>query len=115
MKFIESLPPVVVLLVATLCEVGGDSLIRVAIYNHNGLARLGFLVLGGCLLFFYGSFLNLAPLEFGQLVGLYIAILFIVWQVINLLAFHMLPSLPILVGGSLIVIGGLLVTFWKPQ
>jgi small multidrug resistance family-3 protein len=115
MKLIASLPPVLVLLIATLFEVGGDSLIRVAIYNHSGLARLGLLLVGGALLFFYGSFLNLAPFDFGQLAGLYIAVLFIVWQVINLVAFRTLPSLPMVVGGSMIVVGGLLVTFWKSR
>src|SRR5256885_1495400 len=33
--------------------------------------------------FGYGFFLNLAPIEFGQVVGLYIATLFVVWQVID--------------------------------
>lgn len=58
--------------------------------------------------------LNLAPVEFRHVVGLYIAVLFIVWQIINFIFFHTLPNLPIFVGGTLIVAGGLLVTFWKP-
>ena len=36
----------------------------------------------------YGTFLNLAPLEFGKVVGLYIATLFVVWQVITFFAFR---------------------------
>ena len=59
--------------------------------------------------------LNMAPLEFGKVVGLYIATLFVVWQAINFVAFRSLPTLPILVGGGLIVAGGLLVTFWEPR
>ncbi len=43
----------------------------------------------------YGSFLNLAPLEFGRVVGLYIATLFVVWQVINFVVFRSVPTLPI--------------------
>jgi small multidrug resistance family-3 protein len=58
--------------------------------------------------------LNLTPLDFGRVVGLYIATLFVVWQVINYIAFRTLPSLPILVGGVLIVIGGAITTYWKP-
>ena len=49
-----------------------------------------------------------------QVVGLYIATLFVIWQVINLIAFRTFPSLPIVVGGTLIIAGGLIVTFWKP-
>jgi hypothetical protein len=73
------------------------------------------MLIGAALLLGYGTSLNLAPLEFGQVVGLYIATLFIVWQVINFAAFHTLPSLPTLVGGILIIAGGLIVTFWKPN
>jgi small multidrug resistance family-3 protein len=37
------------------------------------------------------------------------------WQVVNFAIFRTPPSLPILVGGALIVAGGLIVTFWKPS
>jgi hypothetical protein len=59
--------------------------------------------------------LNLAPLDFGRVVGLYIATLFVVWQVVNFMTFRSLPTLPILVGGALIIAGGAFVSFWKPQ
>ena len=75
-------------------------------------AALALFAAGAALLFGYGTFLNLAPLEFRQVVGLYIATLFLVWQVINFAFFRTLPTGPILVGGSLIVTGGLIVTFW---
>ena len=78
-------------------------------------ARLGLLLAGGALLLGYGSSVNLTPLEFGQVAGLYIATLFVVWQIVNLVAFRTFPSLPVLVGGSMIVAGGLVVTYWKPQ
>ena len=70
---------------------------------------------GACLLTGYGTFLNLAPLEFGQVVGLYIATLFVVWQVVTYFTFGTLPTLPILAGGALIVAGGLVVSFWRPD
>ena len=63
----------------------------------------------------YGSSLSLAPFEFGQVVGIYIATLFIVWQVINIIAVRTLPSFPILVGGVCVMMGGAIITFWKPQ
>ena len=53
-------------------------------------------------------------MDFGRVVGLYIATLFVVWQVITFVAFQTLPSLPILAGGALIVTGGAIVTFWRP-
>ncbi|MBA3963588.1 MAG: hypothetical protein H0X40_17050 [Chthoniobacterales bacterium] len=110
-------PPVsalLFLLIATTLEVSGDAVVRMAIYSQAGPTRLGFFLAGSLLLFGYGFTLNLAPLEFRQVVGLYIATLFIVWQVINFIAFHTLPNLPIMAGGSLIVAGGLITTFWNP-
>jgi small multidrug resistance family-3 protein len=59
--------------------------------------------------------LNLAPFEFGQVVGLYLATLFVVWQGVNLVAFRTPLTLPILPGGSLVIVGGAIITFWKPS
>jgi hypothetical protein len=103
------------LLIATTLEVSGDALVRLAIFNHLGLTRVALMFAGAALLFGYGFSLNLAPVEFRQVVGLYIATLFIVWQIINFIVFRTSPNLPILIGGSLIVIGGLIVTFWKAE
>jgi hypothetical protein len=114
-RVFDGVPVIVFLLIATTLEVSGDAVVRMAIYNHVGLSRLGLFFCGAALLLGYGSFLNLAPLEFGQVVGLYIATLFIVWQVINYVAFRSLPTLPIVVGGSLVVAGGAIITFWKPN
>ncbi len=114
-SFLSSWHPIVFLLIATVLEVSGDAVVRMGIHNHTGLWRLGLFVLGAALLFGYGTFLNLAPLEFGQVVGLYIATLFVVWQVVTFFAFGTLPTPPILAGGALIVAGGLLITYWKPH
>ena len=94
-------------------EVCGDAIVRLGIYRQAGIARFGFFLTGACLLFGYGYCLNRAPVEFGRVVGLYIATLFIVWQIINFATFRALPTLPTLVGGALIIAGGLIVTFWK--
>jgi small multidrug resistance family-3 protein len=115
LTFLQSVPPLLLLLVATVLEASGDAIIRNGIYQHGGLMRVGLLLGGGMMLFCYGSLLNLAPLDFGRVVGLYIATLFVVWQVINYIAFRALPSLPIVVGGVLIVIGGAISTYWKPS
>jgi hypothetical protein len=113
MKNLQHLPPLVFLLIATTLEVSGDALVRKGIYQYSGAARLGVFLAGAVLLFGYGFTLNLAPVEFGQVVGLYIATLFVVWQVINWIAFHKLPTMPVIAGGALVVAGGLIITFWK--
>jgi len=102
------------LLMATTLEVSGDAIVRMAIYNHVGLVRIGLFLAGALLLLGYGSLLNLAPLDFGRVVGLYLATLFVVWQVINFIAFRASPTMPILVGGALVIAGGAIITFWKP-
>jgi small multidrug resistance family-3 protein len=113
MKLFAGMPVLAFLVIATALEVSGDALIRKSLFEHAGLARLGLFILGAGLLAGYGTFLNLAPLEFGQVVGLYIATLFVMWQIINFAFFRSLPTLPILAGGALIVTGGLIVSFWK--
>jgi small multidrug resistance family-3 protein len=110
---LQNIHPIFFLIVATTLEVSGDALIRRTIYEYTGTARIGFGLLGMLLLFGYGFFLNLAPVEFGKVVGLYIATLFIVWQIITYLTFKTVPALPVIVGGSLVVAGGLIITFWK--
>jgi len=113
-KVLGGIHPLVFLIIATTLEVIGDAVLRIGIYEHVGPARAGLFLAGAALLFGYGACLNLAPLEFGRVVGLYIATLFVVWQIVNLLVFRALPTLPILVGGALIIGGGAITTFWKP-
>ena len=108
-----NLPPIVFLIAATTLEAFGDAVVRMGVYNHTGLARAGLFAGGAALLFGYGLSLNLAPLEFGRVVGLYIATLFVVWQIVNLITFRAAPTLPVLAGGALIITGGLIVTYWK--
>ncbi|HMH30634.1 MAG TPA: hypothetical protein VK580_18745 [Steroidobacteraceae bacterium] len=111
---LQGIPAVVLLLAATILEVSGDAIVRTAIYNHVGLVRAGFFFAGAALLLGYGTLLNLAPFEFGQVVGLYLATLLVVWQAVNFVAFRTLPTLPVVLGGSLVIAGGAIITFWKP-
>ena len=113
-KVLHHIHPLGFLIVATTLEVSGDAIVRMGMYEHAGLARAGLFLGGAALLFGYGAALNLAPLEFGQVVGLYIATLFVVWQIINYVAFRAVPSLPIMVGGAFVIVGGSIITFWKP-
>jgi small multidrug resistance family-3 protein len=113
-KALHDIQPLVFLLVATVLEATGDAVVRLAIYDHAGAARIGWFLLGAALLFGYGALLNLAPLEFGRVIGLYLATLFVVWQGINFVFFKTVPTLPTLVGGAFVVVGGAIITFWKP-
>jgi hypothetical protein len=113
LKALQAIPIPVLLLVATILEVSGDAAVRLAIYQHAGLTRIALLVGGAAMLLAYGSVLNTAPVDFGRIVGLYIATLFVIWQLINFLVFKSLPGVPVLLGGALVIAGGLIVTFWR--
>jgi hypothetical protein len=113
MKLLADMPVLLFLIAATALEVSGDAIIRKSLFEHAGLARIGLFLAGAILLAGYGTFLNLAPLEFGKVVGLYIATLFVMWQVITFFAFRTLPTIPVMLGGIMIVTGGLIVSFWK--
>lgn len=113
LKTIQSIPIVVLLLIATTLEASGDAIVRRALYHHSGPARIALLLTGAVLLLGYGSALNSAPVEFGRVVGLYLATLLVVWQVINFLAFRTLPGLPVWLGGGLVIAGGLIITYWR--
>lgn len=101
------------LVVATALETFGDAVVRIGIGQTAWLPRSGLFLAGAVLLFGYGVSLNLAPIEFNRVVGLYIATLFVMWQAVNLIVFRSPPGVPVLVGGALIVAGGLIVTFWE--
>src|ERR1700722_5959014 len=101
------------LIAATTLDTCGDPIILIGIGQTALLPRSGLFLAGAFLLFGYGLSLNLAPIEFNRVVGLYIAILFVMWQVVNLIVFRTPPGVPVLVGGALIVAGGLVVTFWE--
>lgn len=113
-KTLQAIPVLLLLVSATLLEVSGDAVVRMAIYHQGGSSRWLLFGAGAVLLFGYGSLLNVAPMEFGQVVGLYVATLFVVWQLINYAFFGTLPTLPTLTGGACIITGGAIVSFWRP-
>ena len=49
----------------------------------------------------------------GRLLGVYVALFFLVAQAINWLVFGAAPTVPIMIGGALIVAGGLTITYWR--
>ena len=101
------------LLIAACLEVGGDAIVRSGLKNHTGWPQIALIVLGGVVLLGYGIFVNVAPADFGRLLGVYVVLFFIVAQVANLIVFSIRPGVPILIGGALIAAGGLVITLWK--
>ena len=89
----------------------GHALVRKSIHEYTGTYRIAAALIEMVLLFGYGFMLNLAPVEFGKVVGLYIATLFIIWQLVSYFVYRTVPSMTVLIGGGLIVPGGLIVTF----
>jgi hypothetical protein len=114
LKSLPNVYPIVFLIAATTLEVSGDAIVRLAIYDHVGAYRMALFAAGAALLLGYGTLLNLAPFEFGHVAGIYIATLFVIWQIINFVFFRTMPTVPIMVGGALVVAGGAIITFWKP-
>jgi small multidrug resistance family-3 protein len=98
---------------ATVFEAAGDATVRIAIHHHSTSARIGLFLLGYMLLALYGTSLNLAPTEFADVTGIYVAMLFVVFQIFNFAFFGTLPTPAVLVGGTFIVIGGLTVALWR--
>ena len=100
------------LLIAAFLEVGGDALVRTGLHTA-GLGRVGFISAGGLVLFIYGITVNLPDWDFGRLMGVYVALFFIAAQVVAYFAFGQSLTLPVCVGGLLIVSGGVLMTIWR--
>ena len=94
----------VTLILASTLEVGGDALIRL------GLGGATYAMAAGALtLFAYGLVVNTSGLDFNRLMGVYIAIFFLMSQVISFVLFKQLPDDRIVLGGGFIVTGGLLI------
>ena len=102
-----------VLVIAALLEVLGDSFFQSGLYRTTGVNRVVWFGLGISVLGCYGLFVNLPQWDFGKLLGVYVALFFVVAQVVAKVRFHQSPTTPILVGGGLIVAGGLVITFWR--
>jgi drug/metabolite transporter superfamily protein YnfA len=96
---------------AALLEVAGDYFIR------KGLpSELGRMAIGALLLAAYGFAVNIFwHGDFSKLLGLYVVVFFAVSQVwgMSLESEHL--DAPRVVGGALIVLGGLVIQFWRPS
>lgn len=101
--------PFVLLLSAAFLEVGGDALVRWGLKSGR---ILGFL-LGAAVLFSYGLVVNLPKWDFGRLLGVYIAVFFLVSQAVGVAGFGETLSSGRIVGGALVVAGGICMMVWK--
>jgi small multidrug resistance family-3 protein len=101
------------IIAATIFEAIGDAVMRIALHYHVMPARIFLFAAASFLLTMYGAFLNLAPVEFAEATGIYLASLFVAFQVVNYLFFKTVPSPGVLVGGAFIVTGAAIVYFWR--
>jgi small multidrug resistance family-3 protein len=100
-------------LAATVFEASGDAVVRIALHHPSLPVRIGLFLLGAVLLTFYGTSLNLAPVDFATVTAVYVATLFVVFQVTNYIFFRTIPTPAVLLGGVFIVTGGLVVSLWR--
>ena len=95
---------ILLLTTAAVLEVSGDFLMRVGLGGRRWGFLAGALVLAG-----YGLLVNQPAWGFGRTLGLYIAVFFIVSQLIAFITGGERPSLSLWLGGALIILGGLII------
>ena len=99
---------------ATIFEAVGDAVMRIALQSPYALhGRIALFALASVLLSMYGLFLNLAPVEFATVTGVYLASLFIAFQIVNYLFFRETPGPGVLLGGTFILTGAATIYYWK--
>jgi len=103
----------VVLSLAAYLEVYGDACFSSGLYQSTGLKRIFWFFAGTAVLVLYSLFLNSSQIDFGKLLGIYVVLFFVVAQLVAKFKFDQSPTPPIYAGGTLIVLGGVIMTFWK--
>src|SRR5438105_14638819 len=79
------------IIAATIFEAVGDAVMRIALHYHVLPGRIILFASATLLLALYGAFLNLAPLDFATATGVYLASLFITFQLANYVFFQHTP------------------------
>jgi drug/metabolite transporter (DMT)-like permease len=102
-----------ILLVCALLEAGGDALARKGMHAVSQTSRFGFYAVAAVVLFAYGWLVNRPPWSFGSLLGIYVVLFFLVAQAASWIFFQERPTVPIIVGGALIISGGLVISAFQ--
>jgi drug/metabolite transporter superfamily protein YnfA len=100
-----------ILLLAAVLEAGGDALIRVGLHSNTMSQRYLLFAGAAAILFAYGWTVNTPPWDFGKSIGLYVVFFFLIAQLISWIVFKQVPSPLMLVGGTLIAAGGVVISF----
>lgn len=104
---------VLILLAAAALEASGDALIRAGLHTNASRPRILMFGAAAIVLFAYGWTVNAPPWDFGKLLGLYVVFFFVIAQLLSWLVFKQAPSTAILIGGTLIVAGGIVISLAK--
>lgn len=102
-----------ILLLAAALEAGGDTIIRVGLHTNTAWHRYVMFAAAAIVLFAYGFTVNAPPWDFGKLLGLYVVFFFVIAQLTSWLLFKQTPSPMVLIGGSLIIAGGIVISLAK--
>jgi drug/metabolite transporter superfamily protein YnfA len=98
------------LAIAAFLEAYGDSCFQSALYRASGMSRALAFAGGAASLVAYGLVVNAPRWEFGKLLGIYVVLFFCVAQIIARVKFGQTPTLPILIGGAFICLGGVIIS-----
>ena len=98
---------------AAFLEAFGDSFFQIGLHRSAGAGRVLALASGVAVMTAYASLVNVPRWDFGRLIGVYVAMFFLMAQVLNKVRFGQAPDAPICAGGTLIVAGALVMAFWK--
>jgi drug/metabolite transporter superfamily protein YnfA len=98
------------LAVAAFLEVYGDACFQSALYRVSGMGRALAFVGGAVSLAAYGLVVNAPRWQFGKLLGVYVVLFFVLAQIVARVKFNQTPTLPILIGGAFICVGGVIVS-----
>ena len=103
---------ILILTLAAFLEAYGDSSFQTALYRSSGMSRM-IAVLGGITsLAAYGLVVNAPRWDFGKLLGVYVVVFFLLAQIVARVRFGQTPTLPIYLGGTLILAGGVIISVW---
>jgi drug/metabolite transporter superfamily protein YnfA len=94
-----------VLVVAALCEVSGDALIRAGLRGRG----LSFMAIGFCVLGSYGLVLNQVPIDFSKLLGGYIGLFALASVLLGMLLFEESIPLSTWLGLGVVLLGSAII------